>query len=174
MTRCTVPQTTTAAIRIHRIRYPNCAAPGYLARAGTPRSAEDLAMHAYVVSRSASNGRLLPWRLKNLAGEDALAGAGLVYIHSYMVQASLDAGRGPPCCCTCRTRQRQARLTNFRFFARHSDGHRAAGGRRRTKNSGNPLTAAPRRVIWITLSSNLSGGRPRSLARVRVTWDGAV
>jgi LysR family transcriptional regulator for bpeEF and oprC len=92
MTRCTVPQTTTAAIRIHRIRYRNCAAPGYLARAGTPRSAEDLAMHAYVVSRSASNGRLLPGRLMNLAGEDALAGAGLVYIHSYMVQASLDAG----------------------------------------------------------------------------------
>ena len=107
-----LPDSRLVARKIDSARFIVCAAPAYLARAGMPRSLEDLANYACVVSRSASNGRPMPWRLRNSAGDifeavpetrftvdngealidAALAAAGLVYIHSYMVQASLDAG----------------------------------------------------------------------------------
>lgn len=105
-----LPNTRLVARRIDTARYIVCAAPGYLRRAGTPGSPEDLAKHSCVVFR-APNGRSVPWRLTSGGqpfetipisrliidnGEAlidaALAGAGLIYIHRYMVQANLDAG----------------------------------------------------------------------------------
>lgn len=38
-----------------------CAAPAYLARAGLPRSPEDLSRHACLVFRYPTDGRFLPW-----------------------------------------------------------------------------------------------------------------
>jgi DNA-binding transcriptional LysR family regulator len=106
-----LPDTRLVARRIDAARFIVCAAPGYLERAGTPVSPEELVSHACVVSRSASSGRPMPWRLTS-GGEPfevsppsrlvvdngealidaALAGAGLIYIHRYMVQAEVDAG----------------------------------------------------------------------------------
>jgi DNA-binding transcriptional LysR family regulator len=106
-----LPDTRLVARRIATAQFIVCAAPGYLERAGTPGSPEDLAQHSCVVSRSASSGRPMAWRLTSGGqlfetvpasrlivdnGEAlidaALAGAGLIYIHRYMVQSDLDAG----------------------------------------------------------------------------------
>lgn len=39
-----------------------CAAPAYLARAGTPRTPEELSQHACLVFRYPTDGRFLPWQ----------------------------------------------------------------------------------------------------------------
>ena len=41
-----------------------CAAPQYLARAGTPESIDDLARHRHVVFRSPRTGRVASWKLR--------------------------------------------------------------------------------------------------------------
>jgi LysR family transcriptional regulator for bpeEF and oprC len=106
-----LPDTRLVARRIDTARFIVCESPRYLARLGTPGLPEELTRHACVVSRSASSGRPMPWRLTSGGkpfevapssrlivdnGEAlidaALAGAGLIYIHRYMVEAELDTG----------------------------------------------------------------------------------
>jgi LysR family transcriptional regulator, regulator for bpeEF and oprC len=107
-----LPDTRLIARRIDMAHFIVCAAQKYLARFGQPLSMEDLTQHSCVVSRSASDGRFLPWRASDAGGrpfqviptsrlivdngealiDAALAGAGLIYIHRYMVQANLEEG----------------------------------------------------------------------------------
>ncbi|WP_181529669.1 LysR family transcriptional regulator [Ensifer adhaerens] len=107
-----LPDTRLIARRIDIAKFVVCASPHYLQRAGRPKSPYDLAQHACVVSRSASDGRVLAWRLPTATGEPfetvprsrlvvdngealidaAVSGAGLIYIHRYMVKANLEAG----------------------------------------------------------------------------------
>ena len=108
-----LPDTRLIARRIDSAVFVVCASPAYLAKAGRPASLEDVAEHACVVARSASSGRTLGWRLARRDGEieeitpgsrivvdngealidAALAGAGLVYIHSYMIAEYVSQGR---------------------------------------------------------------------------------
>jgi len=90
------------------------AAPGYLARHGTPQSLEALHDHRLIQFLRPSTGRPLPWLFRNDAGEDiewtfrsrqrvlddvlaavgwALAGGGLCQIYHFVVQESVQAGR---------------------------------------------------------------------------------
>ncbi|MBX7082280.1 MAG: LysR family transcriptional regulator [Nannocystaceae bacterium] len=82
------------------------ASPAYLARAGTPRSVDDLAQHEAILFTLPSSGRVLPWELAGgrslrppaawLCSEDFLAcitlaraGAGIVQAYRFLVEREL-------------------------------------------------------------------------------------
>lgn len=50
------------ARKIASLPFIFCAAPAYLARAGTPRTPEELSQHACLVFRYPTDGRFLPWQ----------------------------------------------------------------------------------------------------------------
>jgi DNA-binding transcriptional LysR family regulator len=89
-----------------------CGAPGYLARAGTPRRPADLAKHACLAFRIPSSGRLWTWRFQvdgrafeweprsGIAMDDgealvaaAEAGMGLAHVPDYMAAEAISRGR---------------------------------------------------------------------------------
>lgn len=105
-----LPDSSLQSIRVGRVRRVICAAPGYLAEHGTPRSPEELAGHRII---SASGVTPTPeWRLRrdgepvivklqprmttttNEAALDAaVLGFGLTRLMSYQVDAALRDGR---------------------------------------------------------------------------------
>jgi DNA-binding transcriptional LysR family regulator len=58
------PEEGVIARRLLPVQLFVCAAPGYLARHGTPRTVEDLASHRCSVFRHPATGQILPWYLK--------------------------------------------------------------------------------------------------------------
>ncbi len=56
-----VGQTGLVARRIATMRLVTCASPGYLAKAGVPRTVEELRGHRCIGSLSSQNGRLRDW-----------------------------------------------------------------------------------------------------------------
>ncbi|BCQ39231.1 hypothetical protein ERHA54_18340 [Erwinia rhapontici] len=50
------------ARKIASLPFIFCAASAYLARAGTPRTPEELSQHACLVFRYPTDGRFLPWQ----------------------------------------------------------------------------------------------------------------
>jgi DNA-binding transcriptional LysR family regulator len=108
-----IPDSTLVARRVTSTTWRVCASPGYLGRAGTPRTPEDLAQHQCL--------NFLPgsfrseWRLRQEEGAQAqrpaarlaanngdmlctlaLAGMGLARLADYHVQDDLQAGRLVP------------------------------------------------------------------------------
>jgi DNA-binding transcriptional LysR family regulator len=88
-----------------------CAAPGYLARHGTPRSIDELSLHRCTGYRQPNSGRLVPWALQsgeetllrdmpcvfstNTADgevEAVLRGLGIGQLSRYVVRAALASG----------------------------------------------------------------------------------
>ncbi|WP_027581792.1 LysR family transcriptional regulator [Bradyrhizobium sp. Ai1a-2] len=108
-----LPDSRLIARRIDTARFVVCASPGYLARAGRPGDSAALREHTCIMCRSTSDGRMHAWRLPGPDGDvreiipearliadygealvnAALADAGLIYIHRYMVEPLLIEGR---------------------------------------------------------------------------------
>lgn len=95
------------ALRLAETPLVVCASPGYLARAGTPRTPAELAQHVGVFFRRPDTGRprpveLLPepvaWRAQAVVNDGqalvqaAVAGFGLIQAPLLLVQAEIDAG----------------------------------------------------------------------------------
>ena len=98
------------ARRLGAFRFVLCAAPGYLARAGTPRAPVDLADHACVRYRFATTGKLQPWTLAANGAEPArlrtaltcnnmeavreavVGGFGIGYMPDFLARDALAAG----------------------------------------------------------------------------------
>jgi DNA-binding transcriptional LysR family regulator len=61
------------ARELARLRIVLVAAPAYLAANPMPKQPADLARHRGLLRRSLASGRLVPWTLKNKAGEEVVA-----------------------------------------------------------------------------------------------------
>jgi len=89
-----------------------CAAPAYLARAGTPRTPEELSQHACLVFRYPTDGRFLPWQFIvdgqpvnaklnpefvsddiDIIAKIAESGGGVARLASFIAQPLIDSGR---------------------------------------------------------------------------------
>lgn len=111
-----IPDSTLVARRVTTARWHLCAAPSYLARAGTPRSPEDLARHQCLnflpgsfrsrwpfkaTAASDAGEQLVTHEPKALAAANngdvlctlAIAGLGLARLADYHIDAELKAGQ---------------------------------------------------------------------------------
>lgn len=61
------------ARELSRVRIVLVASPAYLKANRTPKDPQDLARHCGLLRRSLATGRLVPWALKNNAGEELVA-----------------------------------------------------------------------------------------------------
>ncbi len=105
------------ARRIGETRWVACASPDYLIRKGTPTTPDDLRQHECIAYLLEKSGRYLDWQFSradrqwlirsgNLARlsvdhcdalvDLALAGAGIVYIHDYVVEKYFESGQLVP------------------------------------------------------------------------------
>ena len=111
-----VPDRDLVARPLGRSPFVTCAAPGYLARHGVPRTPEDLHAHATIGIRSSTTGTALPWRFRTPAGEVvhiplqaravfeasepavemAAAGGGVLQMIRYLVEPHVASGRLAP------------------------------------------------------------------------------
>lgn len=107
-----LPDSGLIARRLAGTRWVTCAAPAYLDRFGHPATLEELEGHERVIFVSRETGRVMPWvfndggtrRIGPGGGgftvdngealvDAALAGGGIIYIHSYMVSHLVADGR---------------------------------------------------------------------------------
>jgi len=105
-----LPDSSLQAVRVGQVRRVICAAPDYLACAGTPRQADDLLQHTVIAASSVTPTQ--DWRLhdgervhsvklqprlsttsNDAARAAALAGFGLTRLLSYQVAEALQQGR---------------------------------------------------------------------------------
>lgn len=103
------------ARRIASLPFIVCAAPAYLARAGTPQGPEELSQHACLVFRYPTDGRFLPWSFRvngqpfiarlnpgfisddiDIIASIAASGGGIARLASFVAQPLLDSGRLVP------------------------------------------------------------------------------
>ncbi len=107
-----VPDSRVIARRIWSIRFVACAAPDYLARRGTPATPEDLLSHDCLPYWLPRAGRYRPWLFArdgvalpiavsgrlNINNSEALidlavAGAGIVFVSTFLAAQAVDAGK---------------------------------------------------------------------------------
>jgi len=100
------------ARRIASLPFLFCAAPAYLARAGTPATPEALQAHACLAFRYPTDGRFLPWYFVrggerfearvnpafvsddiDMLAQIAVNGGGIARLASFVAQPHLDSGR---------------------------------------------------------------------------------
>jgi DNA-binding transcriptional LysR family regulator len=107
------PDSQLVARPLENVRLGLYAAPAYLARRGTPASVADLAQHDCIQFVLPSNGRPVPWRLRDADGGDlsfefesryrvhgdvlgcvnlARAGAGIFQIYQFIAQEAVVRG----------------------------------------------------------------------------------
>ncbi len=107
----TLGDSSLVARRLGPFRHVLCASPGYLARAGTPRTLADLAAHASVRYRFPDSGKLQLWELathgetlpalrsafvcNNMEAlmQSVLAGFGIGYMPDFLVRDALAEGK---------------------------------------------------------------------------------
>ncbi|MEJ5176528.1 MULTISPECIES: LysR family transcriptional regulator [unclassified Erwinia] len=107
------------ARKIASLPFIFCAAPAYLARAGTPRTPEELSQHACLVFRYPTDGRFLPWQFIvdgqpvnaklnpefvsddiDIIAKIAESGGGVARLASFIAQPLIDKGRLTPLFCS--------------------------------------------------------------------------
>ncbi|WP_455818187.1 LysR family transcriptional regulator [Pseudomonas cerasi] len=107
------------ARKIASLPFIFCAAPAYLARAGTPRTVEQLSQHACLVFRYPTDGRFLPWEFIvdgqsvnaklnpefvsddiDIIAKIAESGGGIARLASFIAQPLIDKGRLTPLFCS--------------------------------------------------------------------------
>ncbi len=110
-----LPDSTLVARKLIDTRFVTAAAPDYLARAGTPRTLDDLAGHACTAYVFPTTRRRFAWPFEmdgktvtieptggpSFTNADAMiaaceGGAGIVHLQDYMLRPSIAAGRLVP------------------------------------------------------------------------------
>ena len=100
------------ARKIASLPFVFCASPGYLQRAGMPKTPEDLIQHACLVFRYPTDGRFLPWTFRvngqsvsarlnpefisddiDIIAKIAVNGGGIARLASFVAQPLLDSGQ---------------------------------------------------------------------------------